>query len=634
MCGIAGMVGVRPDSEREAAVRSMCDAQVHRGPDDDRTWRDDEAHVVLGHRRLSIVDLSPTGSQPMTSADGRWVLSFNGEVYDHRRLRADLERTGTRFRGTSDTEVLVEAIATWGIDGALRRCNAMFALAAFDRAERRLHLARDPMGEKPLYWTAADGGLTLASEIGALARAGATPSAIDARSAALYFRLGYVPAPHTIFEGVHKLPAGHRLEYALGSEPLVTPFWDAERLLGHERHDEDRSAREIEDLLRDSVRLRLEADVPVGVFLSSGVDSTCIAALAAEVADGVRTFTVGFDDPAVDESDHAADIARHLGTEHHTLSVRADAGLALVDEIAGTYGEPFGDPSAIPTMLLTAAAREHVTVCLSGDGGDEVFGGYNRYLLGAATWGRLGRVPGGLRHVLAAAIERVEPSWVDRALHPGRRSSALRVRNAGDKLERLATLLRTDSSADLAERLVAVWPEVLPVEAKPHATVLSDPPAALGDHDLVEQLMFLDTITTLPDQMLAKVDRASMRSSLEVRVPLLDLRVVEAAWRAPSSLRLSGGETKRVLRRIALQHVPAEVLDRPKIGFDPPIGRWLRGPLRPWAEDLLAAPALERHGLEPAVVRPLWDRYLAGQPSDYRVWTVLMYQSWAEQQQR
>jgi asparagine synthase (glutamine-hydrolysing) len=631
MCGIAGMVGVRPDLEREVAVRSMCDAQAHRGPDEQGTWRDDAAHVVLGHRRLSIVDLSPTGSQPMASADGRWVLSFNGEVYDHRRLRADLQRTGTRFRGTSDTEVLVEAIARWGFECALQRCNAMFALAAFDRAERRLHLARDPLGEKPLYWAASEAGLTFASEIGPVARAGPTSSAIDARSAALYFRLGYIPAPHTIFEGVHKLPAAHRLEYALGSEPLVVPFWNAADLLGHVRGGEEGSAREIEDLLHDSVRLRLEADVPVGVFLSSGVDSTCIAALAAEATEGLRTFTVAFDDPAVDESHHAADIARHLGTEHHTLTVRADAGLALVDEIARTYGEPFGDPSAIPTMLLTAAAREHVTVCLSGDGGDEVFGGYNRYLLGAAAWGRLERVPAALRRGLAAAVDRVDPSWADRVLHPDRGPRMLRVRNAGDKLERLGALLRTDGRADLASRLVSVWPEDLPVAARPQETMLEHPPAALGGHDLVEQLMFLDTLTTLPDQMLTKVDRASMRSSLEVRVPMLDTRVVEAAWRAPMSLRLHDGATKRVLRQIARRHVPAELLDRPKIGFDPPIGRWLRGPLRGWAEDLLAPTALDHHGLRVDVVRPLWEKYLAGRPSDYRVWSVLMYQSWAEQ---
>ncbi len=634
MCGIAGILGVTADSDRAAVVSDMCSVQTHRGPDDDGVWHDEDSHCTLGHRRLAIVDLTPTGHQPMISTDERWVVSFNGEIYGHRALRAELEASGHRFRGTSDTEVLVEAIATWGIEAALAWLNGMFAFAAFDRRERRLHLARDPLGEKPLYWAAVDGGIAFASELDALRRCPGVPAEVDRNSLALFFRLGYVPAPFTAVAGVHKLAAGHRLDVRLGEEPRIAPFWDPADLLGQERLPEAESFAEIERLLTDSVRLRLDADVPVGVFLSSGVDSTCIAALATQVTEQVRTFTVGFDEPAVDESDHAAEIARHLGTEHHTLSVSADAGLDLVDSIATTYGEPFADPSAIPTMLLSAAAREHVTVCLSGDGGDEVFGGYNRYLLGAAAWGRVGRVPAPLRRAGAAVVQRLDPAWVDRLIRPDRGPRTLRIRNAGDKLDRLATLLRTTDDIDLAQRLVAVWPDRLPIGAEPHPTVFDHPPAALTGHDLVEELMYLDTVTTLPDQMLAKVDRASMRSSLEVRVPLLDPRVVSAAWRAPSSLRLSGGETKRVLRRIAGRHVPAEVLDRPKIGFDPPLGRWLRGPLRPWAEDLLSVESLDRHGLHADVVRPLWDRYLVGQPSDYRVWSVLMYQSWAEQHAR
>jgi asparagine synthase (glutamine-hydrolysing) len=631
MCGIAGLLGVTSDSDRRGVVAAMCDAQVHRGPDDHDVWQDEGAHCAFGHRRLSIVDLTPTGHQPMVSADERWVLSFNGEIYLHRQLRRALEAEGRRFRGTSDTEVLVEAIAAWGLTATLERLNGMFAFAAFDRQERRLHLARDPLGEKPLYWTEVEGGIAFASELSGLRRCPGVSDDVDRRSIALFFRLGYIPAPFTALQGVHKLAAGHRMEVRLGEPPTVVPYWDAPALLGQDRLPEEVSFAEIEKLLTDSVRLRLDADVPVGVFLSSGVDSTCIAALATQVADRVRTFTVGFDEPSVDESDHAAEIARHLGTEHHTLSVSADAGLDLVDSIAGTYGEPFADPSAIPTMLLSAAAREHVTVCLSGDGGDEVFGGYNRYLLGSAAWERVGQVPAPVRRLGARLIDRVDPAWADRMIRPDRGPKQLRIRNAGDKLERLATLLRTSDELDLAQRLVAVWPDQLPIGATPHATVFDAPPPGLDGHGLVEELMYLDTVTTLPDQMLTKVDRASMRSSLEVRVPLLDPRVVAAAWRAPASLRLHDGQTKRALRRIAAAHVPQEVLYRPKIGFDPPLGRWLRGPLRPWAEDLLSTGSLARHGLDPDVVRPLWDRYLAGQPSDYRVWSVLMHQSWAEQ---
>lgn len=634
MCGIAGLLGVTPDSSRAEVVAGMCDGVAHRGPDDHDIWHSEEVHCALGHRRLSIVDLSPTGRQPMVSADDRWVLSFNGEIYGHADLRAELAAEGARFRGTSDTEVFLEAIASWGLEATLGRLNGMFAFAAFDRRDQRLHLVRDPLGEKPLYWAEVGGGVAFASELPALRRCPGVPDDIDRRSTALFFRLGYIPAPFTALVGVHKLPAGHRLEVRLGETPTVVPYWDPSALLGQERLPEAASFAEIEGLLTDSVRLRLVADVPVGVFLSSGLDSTCVAALAAQVTPHVKTFTVGFDEPSVDESDHAAEIARHLGTEHRTLAVSADAGLDLVDSIATAYGEPFADPSAIPTMLLSTAAREHVTVCLSGDGGDEVFGGYNRYLLGAAAWDRVGRVPAVARRLGARVVDRIDPAWADRLIRPDRGPRPLRVRNAGDKLERLATLLRTADEVDLAQRLVAIWPDELPIAARPHPTASDDPPAQLGDHDLVEQLMYLDTVTTLPDQMLTKVDRASMRSSLEVRVPLLDPRVVAAAWRAPDTLRLHEGQTKVALRRIASAHVPAQVLERPKIGFDPPLGRWLRGPLRPWAEDLLSVASLDRHGLDPDVVRPLWDRYVAGRPSDYRVWSVLMFQSWASQHAR
>lgn len=634
MCGVAGILGVSPDASRSTIVGEMCDVLAHRGPDDEGIWRDDDVHVAIGHRRLSVVDLSSAGHQPMHSADGRYVVSFNGEIYNHVELRSELEGIGRRFRGTSDTEVLVESVAAWGVLPALERLNGMFAIAVFDRAERRLHLARDPLGEKPLYWAAVDGGVAFASELKALRCCPGVDDAVDEESVALFFRLGYIPAPHTAHVGISKLPAGHRLEAVLDEDPVVRPYWDATKLLGQQHSSDAASFAELEALLTDSVRLRLRADVPVGVFLSSGIDSTCIAALATQVAPNVQTFTVGFDDPSADEAEHAADIARYLGTEHHTLHVRADAGLELVDQIAGTYDEPFADPSAIPTMLLSAAARQHVTVCLSGDGGDEVFGGYNRYLLGAGLWPRLSRVPGLVRRAAGAGASRIDPRLVERLIRSDRGPRRLRIRNAGDKLERLVTLLRTSSDADLARGLVSVWPGDLPVGASPHQTLLDAPPPALSAHDPVERLMYLDTVTTLPDQMLVKVDRASMRSSLEVRVPLIDPRVVEAAWRAPASLRLSDGETKRALRRVARRHVPAELLDRPKMGFDPPLGRWLRGPLRPWAEDLLATDALRRHGLDEDVVRPLWRRYVDGQRSDYRIWSLLMYQSWCEQRRR
>jgi asparagine synthase (glutamine-hydrolysing) len=642
MCGIAGIVATGDPAPLERAVATMTGCLAHRGPDGEGGWTDPDGGIVLGHRRLAVVGLGPGGRQPMASADGRWVVTYNGEVYNHRELRSQME-AGHRFRGTSDTEVLVEAIARWGLDETLRRVNGMFAFGAWDRLHRRLHLVRDPIGEKPLYYAALGRGLAFASELKALEALEELDRAWDRSAVATYLRLGHFPSPLTPYERVSKVCPGEVVEVDAAGAAKGRPYWRLDEELADAPAGPPRGVLppgvpppgvpppgldEIEGLIRDAVRLRLQADVPVGVFLSGGIDSSVVAALAVTAGSGpVRTFTVGFSDPAMDESADGRAVAEALGTRHEQLDVDVAEGIEVARGLPGVYDEPFCDPSAVPTLLLARAARQRVTVCLSGDGGDEVFGGYNRYLLGSELWPLVGRVPLPLRRGASRVLEAVPPAALDRTarLLPGR----LAVRNPGDKLHRLATLLGTRDDAELPLRLVSIWPDRLPLAGRETPTAFTRPeswPAGLGP---TEQLMYLDSVVTLPDLMLTKVDRASMACSLEVRVPLLDLRVVRAAWRAPG-LRLAGGQTKRALRLIAARHLPPGLLERPKMGFDPPLGAWLRGPLRAWAEDLLAPAALARTGLDAAPVRATWASFLRGRRLDYRVWSVLMLQAWAE----
>ena len=626
MCGIAGVLSERRDDNCLDAVEAMTACLRHRGPDDGGIWCDPSGQVVLGHRRLSIIDLTPTGHQPMSSADGRWTVSYNGEIYNHLALRADLERRGSRFEGTCDTEVLVEAIAIWGLDGALSRLNGMFAFAAWDARDERLHLVRDPLGEKPLYYAEHNGRLAFASELGGLGALPWVDRTPDRAATATYLRLGYFPAPYTPFVGVRKLRAGEVVTARAGGRVEPRRYWRLEDMIGQASTDEPHPFDSLESLLLDSVALRLHADVPVGVFLSGGLDSTVVAALAVAAGSGpVRTFTAVFDDPAIDESALAREVAGALGTVHRELPVTVADALDLAPRIPAIYGEPFADPSAIPTALLCRAASEHVKVCLSGDGGDEVFGGYNRYLLGTELWPRLRRFPASARRAAARLVDGIPPTIADRIGDrlPGR----LRVSAPGDKLHRFGALLRTRDDAELPKRLVSIWPDAAPIADPGAITILEQPdrwPTALSPTEL---LMFLDSLTTLPDQMLTKVDRASMASSLEVRPPLLDLRVVQAAWTTPEA-RLAGGATKPLLRWIAAKRLPSGVLDRPKRGFDPPLGAWLRGPLREWTEALLSPAALEASGLHVSLVGDTWRSFLSGRRLDYRVWSVAMLQAW------
>ena len=645
MCGIAGLLaspGAGSAGALEATARAMVGRLRHRGPDDEGVWADPEAGVALASRRLAIVDLSPAGHQPMVSAGGRYVLVFNGEVYDHRALRARLEGAGARFAGHSDTEVLLAAIEAWGLEVALERSNAMFGLALWDRRERRLTLARDRLGEKPLYYGWSGPDLVFGSELKALRGHPGFDAEIDRDSVAAYLRLSFVPHPRTIYAGVATLAPGSLVSFdtglAPGSMPSPRRWWSLADVVtagGPARLGEvpGDAVDHLEELLGDAVALRLQADVAVGAFLSGGIDSSAVVALAQARGTGpVRTFTVAMPDIGFDEAPEAAAVAAHLGTEHTEVALSVTDALAVIPRLGTVYDEPFGDPSALPTLLVSEAAKRFVTVCLSGDGGDEVFAGYNRHVLGPRLWRRLGRLPGPVRRAAAGALVRPPGAWWDRAggLLPAR----LQVRNPGDKVEKLSRLLGAPDAAGLYRRLAGQWEDPAAVVLGSHEppTLVDQPRRWPPLHDTLEEFLWLDTALVLPDDMLTKVDRASMAASLELRVPFLDHRIVEWAWRLPAAAKLHDGKGKWVLRQVLDRHVPAALVDRPKMGFDPPLGAWLRGPLREWASDLLSPARLALDGwFDPVPVRARWDEHQSGRRNhDYELWSVLMFQSWLD----
>ena len=642
MCGLAGVLGREPgrtEEELSDLVGAMAARVAHRGPDDAGVWADAEAGLALGHRRLAVVDLSPAGRQPMTSADGRWVIAYNGEVYNWPALRAALESSGTRLRGHCDTEVLVEAVSLWGVEGALRRCDGMFAFALWDRQERTLHLARDRLGEKPLYFGRAARDLVFGSELSALRAHPGLATEVDRDALAVYLRLGYIPAPLTIYRGVRKLTPGTILSVRAGGDIRDPHHWwsldDALAAAVARRRPmaPDDAVAQTEALLADAVAERMVADVPLGAFLSGGVDSSAVVALMVARGAAVRTFTVGFPGHPGDESGPAAAVARHLGTQHTELTVTASEALDMVPRLARVYDEPFGDPSAVPTALMCAAARSEVTVALSGDGGDEVFGGYNRYSAGRAAWRWSARVPRPVRRAAAALAQEVPPAAWDRvAAAAGRMLPAARVPAAGDKVHKLGRLLNADSLEGVYRSLVSGWEDPDQVVEGGHECLPAGWALSIVDglEDPAERMMAWDSATTLPDEMLAKVDRASMAVGLEVRVPLVDHAVVEAAWGVPAEVRLPTGRPKWLLRQVLCRHLPPALVDRPKTGFDPPLADWLRGPLRDWAEELLGERRLAAEGyLRPEPVRRRWEEHLSGRRNwEYPLWSVLMFQAW------
>jgi asparagine synthase (glutamine-hydrolysing) len=619
MCGIAGihLHERRRAGGLERALEQMLDALSHRGPDGHGYWEDDSAGIVVGHRRLAIIDLSPAGHQPMVSHDGRWVIAFNGEIYGHRDLRRRLEGLGSTFVGTSDTEVLVEAVARWGVRETLDQVNGMYALALWDVTRQELWLARDPVGEKPLYvWDAPD-RMAFASELGALRAADGFVPEIHPDALTTYLQLGYVAAPMSIYRGVTKLEPGEWRRYRGRSctSGRIRPRVEDSSL------DPDH----LFEVLADAVAIRTIADVPVGVFLSGGIDSTLVAALAAR-AGTTHTFTATFGQASHDESVHAERVARALGTVHTPLPVDAGDGLEVAHRLPAIYGEPFGDPSAIPTHLIAAQARRCVGVALTGDGGDELFGGYNRLVRGARLDRLRRRVPTAVRSPLASFGHRLDPASVDSW---GRRFSRAAGRppipNLGDKLQKAASALGACDTPSAIISFVAMWadPGLLVEHGRPL-------PLNIGSGSFDKELLELDRRLTLPEQMLTKVDRATMRVALEARPPLLDPRVVAIARRASIDQHVQGRTGKQLLRALIPRLIDPALLDRPKMGFDAPIGDWLRGPLRMWADELLAPDALHETGISGVEeVACRWKAHLDGSSSEeYRLWTLLQYQLW------
>ena len=631
MCGVVGLMA---PGRRELAdqLDGMSSAVAHRGPDDLGRWLDPEVGLALGHRRLAVVDLSAAGHQPMVSADGRWVLVLNGEIYDHTDHRRKLEAQGVRLRGHSDTEVLLELIARSGPEAAVAAVDGMFALALWDRRERQLVLARDRLGEKPLYYGQVGDAFTFASELNAIRQLPGVATTPDPEALAEYLRFGFVPAPHSILEGVRKLPPGCIVRVTSSGCPgEPVPYWSLDRVAAAGLSDplsvgDDELVALADSVLRESVHRRLEADVPVGAFLSGGLDSSTVVALAQAVSTRpVRTFTVAVGGSG-DESESAARVARHLGTEHTTLPLPEVDALQMATRASAIHDEPFADPSAIPTAMLSAAAREHVTVCLSGDGADELLGGYNRYRVASGGLGHILALPAAVRGGIATGLRSVPTGAWDRMAHvvPGR------APDLGTKAHKLAGALAADDALGAYGLLATQWDpaEVMAQPPRPSA----DRTHALAGATPLAAMLLADQQRTLPDDMLVKVDRASMAVALEVRVPFLDHRFVELTWRMPERTKVRKGRGKWLVRQLLGQYVPPELWDRPKVGFDPPLADWLRGPLREWAHDLLAPDRLRRQGLlRPEPIGEALTAHDSGRRNnDYALWTVLMLQCWLE----
>ena len=652
MCGIAGFWDASHAFTAEdggAIVRRMTDALSHRGPDDDGHFQDAAAGVALGHRRLSVIDPTPGGHQPMTSASGRYVIVFNGEVYNHHRLRRELTPLGATFRGRSDTEVMLAAIEQWGLEAAVRRFVGMFAFALWDRRERTLALVRDRLGIKPLYYGWVGSLFVFGSELKALRRCPRFANPVDRDALCLLLRHNYIGAPHAIYRGIRKLLPGTWLSVDQGmaasrvdASTLATRaqvYWSAREVaqagVADRLHLSDAAATdELEKLLLDAVGLRMEADVPLGAFLSGGVDSSLVVALMqAQSMRPVQTFSIGFHEKGYDEAGYARAVAEHLGTEHHELYVTARDVLDVVPKLPSMFDEPFSDSSQIPTYLLSRLARRQVTVSLSGDGGDELFGGYERYFKARAIERGLDWIPAGLQRRLARSLSH-RAGFYESLLAGANRCvpARIRLKRPRSKIGVLASMLDAGPQEQRYRLLMSHLrdPARVVLHGEEPPTGLSHPELGPQVREVFERMMYSDLVSYLPGDVLTKVDRASMAVSLEARVPLLDHRVAEFAWRVPMRQKVRGGEGKWLLRQVLYRHVPRALIDRPKKGFGVPMGEWLRGPLREWAEALLEPARLREEGyFEPEYVRAMFVDHLAGRVHEGgRLWDVLMFQAW------
>ncbi|MBP7618610.1 MAG: asparagine synthase (glutamine-hydrolyzing) [Geothrix sp.] len=638
MCGFAGWWQPEARTAREeglARLRKMLAPLVPRGPDEEGLWFDPEAGIALGFRRLAILDLTSAGHQPMVSHDGRFELVFNGEIYNHLELRRELESSGTRFRGRSDTEVLLEAIGHWGLTGTLPRLNGMFALALWDSKDRCLRLARDRFGKKPLCYGWAGGSFLFGSTFHALRAHPDFQSALDPSAIAAYLRFCYVPGPHAIFAGFHKLLPGTYLELrepTRGGLPSPIPYWDARQAALAARASAptlsiEEAENRLESLLLDAVRLRTIADVPLGAFLSGGIDSSLVVALMQKLGGPpVKTFSIGFPQKALDEAPYARAVANHLGTDHTEMYLEAQQALGVVPLLPAIFDEPFADSSQIPTFLVSKLVRDQVTVALSGDAGDELFAGYERYFVAQALLRKFGWIPGPLRQGLALTCEHFPSGLWDATV-----TSALGRRYGSARLRKLGRALNPQSFMGTYREMVSYWSdtgEIMPgVQAA--LGVFEEDMRELEGLEPIHQMMLTDTRSYLVDDILVKVDRSSMANSLEVRNPFLDTRIFDLAWSLPLEHKWQPSNAKRILKRVLYRHVPRELVDRPKMGFGIPLRDWLRGPLREWAEDLLSPRSLALNGLDPGPVRQAWNGLLAGRvASENLLWPIIVLQQW------
>jgi asparagine synthase (glutamine-hydrolysing) len=665
VCGLAGFFDISgglSDDELRRVVRRMAHTLRHRGPDGAGTWIDAKFRIALGHQRLAIIDCSMQGHQPMRSACGRFILIFNGEIYNFAELRQDLKELGQRFRGRSDTEVMLAAITQWGLEAALMRFNGMFAFALWDCHERVLHLGRDRLGEKPLYYGWMGKTFMFASELKALTAHPDFHGEIDRDVLSLYFRHNYVPTPFSIYQNIYKLPPGCLLTvaaFAAENRASFSPFpeeqscslkpvryWSvkqaAETGLKNPFKGSEQDAVEcLESLLCNAVALRMIADVPLGSFLSGGIDSsTVVAIMQAMSGRPVKTFSIGSHEAEYNEAEAAKAIAKHIGTDHTDLYASWDDALQIIPALPALYDEPFSDSSQIPTFLIARLARQHVTVCLSGDGGDELFAGYHLYFWAQHIWSYTRRMPSVLRHTAARVLTAVPPQMWDNAFSSlaALLPAKLQQREAGDKLHRLAELLPADTPNALYYMLMSRWRTPIALVENSHepATMLTGRGCEPEISSFVQRMMYFDLMSYLPDDILVKIDRASMGVGLEARIPLLDYRTVEFAWQIPLSMKIRNGQGKWLLRQLLLRYVPQHLFERPKMGFSVPISLWLRGPMREWAESLLSVKRIHEDGyLNQQLIRQKWSEHLSGARNWSReLWEVLMFQAWLENSRR
>jgi asparagine synthase (glutamine-hydrolysing) len=652
MCGIAGILDCTFRDSKEHLkqnIMDMTNTMVNRGPDSAGYWVDDQVGIALGHRRLAIIDLSAEGQQPMVSSSGRYVMSFNGEVYNYKTLRNNLESKGYPFRGHSDTEVALASIEYWGLEQAVQKFVGMFAFALWDKQSLKLYLVRDRLGEKPLYYGWVRKNFLFASELKALTVHPDFGAEIDRNALALYLRYNCIPAPYSIYKGIYKLLPGCILTIT-SDQPGVIPepidYWSMRCVAEKGNQNlfsgsEQEAISELDELLRDSVKSKMVSDVPLGAFLSGGIDSSTIVALMqAQSSRPIKTFTIGLHESDYNEAHHAKRIAKHLGTDHTELYLDPQDIINVIPNIPTLYDEPFADSSQIPSYLVAQMARQHVTVALSGDGGDELFAGYNRHVWIPRIWNKTSWLPLPLRRKLAVWLQLKSPAqWNEiykkfKVFLP----SQYRQRVPGDKLHKLAGVLASKNPQEMYYGLVSHWrnPEGIVIGSTEPETVVTDNRRWASLDGLVEQIMFLDSVSYLPDDILVKVDRACMGVSLESRAPYLDHRVVEYAWRLPISMKLKDGQSKWILRQVLYKYVPQELTDQPKMGFGIPLDSWLREPLRDWAEFLLDAKRLREEGFfQPEPIREKWQEHLSGQRNwQHHLWDILMFESWLENQKR